>query len=235
MLQSKLIPLADRFGLLRLKKLCIDATTNIPVVVPESTFQKDMGVAVNNEKYSDVVFLVEEKKIYCHRVILSQHQYFRTLLGAGNTKMVESSLSEIKISEVQYDAFLALLYYCYSWDIQDIHPDSVIELFQCADLFMLDGLRHACESYICKFITKETVLELFMMAEDYKSLFLKEACFDFIVFNFQKLSKTNEFKESLSKELRDEITNYMRKKESNSFKSLTLVPRDTNYSLLDGN
>lgn len=36
----KLIPLSDRYALPRLKKLCVDATTNIPIIVPESSFQK---------------------------------------------------------------------------------------------------------------------------------------------------------------------------------------------------
>eukprot|EP01117_Protostelium_nocturnum_P016633 TRINITY_DN6632_c0_g1_i1.p1 TRINITY_DN6632_c0_g1~~TRINITY_DN6632_c0_g1_i1.p1 ORF type:complete len:601 (-),score=154.37 TRINITY_DN6632_c0_g1_i1:89-1891(-) len=228
---TKLIPVADRFGLLRLKKLCVDATTNIPVVIPDSSFQKDMRGAVNNPNYSDVILIVEDQKIFCHRVILSQHQYFKTMLGAGSTKMKESSLAEIKIEEVSYDAFLALLHYCYTWDIADLNPDSVIELFQCADLFLLEGLRHTCESYICKFISKDSACELFVLAETYKSLFLKEACFDFIVDHYEKLSKTKEFSE-MKDELKDEIDNYMNKKSNNSFKSMAVVPRDTNYSLL---
>ncbi|PRP81625.1 serine/threonine-protein phosphatase 6 regulatory ankyrin repeat subunit A-like protein [Planoprotostelium fungivorum] len=227
---AKLIPLSDTYSLLRLKKLCVDATTNIPVIVPESTFNKDMQVGVDNREFSDVTFQVEGKHIHCHRAILMQHEYFRALLGGGNSRLREAEQSEITISEVSYEVFKALIHYCYTWDVIGLEADYVIELFQQANLFLLDGLRHVCEGYITKLIALDTVCQLAALADNYKSLFLGEACFDFMIYHYIYLKETPEYQE-LSKDLQLSLETYMNKR-SNPTPVPKALAKDTNYSLL---
>jgi len=227
---AKLIPLCDRFGLVRLKKMCVDATTNIPVVVPESTFKKDMVSAVDNPKYSDVTFSVEGRHVRCHRIILSQHEYFRALLGGGNSRLKEAEQDIVSISEVSYEVFKSLIHYCYTWDVVGLEADYVIELFQQANLFLLDGLRHVCEEYITKLIALDTVCELSTLADNYKSLFLGEACFDFMIYHYDYLKETAEYKD-MPKDLQVSLEAYMTKRRAPTEKKPTL-PKDTNYSLL---
>lgn len=61
---------------------------------------RDMLAGVDNDNYSDVTFDVEGKMIKCHRVILMQHEYFRMMLGAGNSRLREAQQSVVPISEV---------------------------------------------------------------------------------------------------------------------------------------
>jgi hypothetical protein len=52
---------AEKFNLLRLKKMCMDEMSTTHVDVPESTFALEMRKAVNSAYLSDVTFLVEGK------------------------------------------------------------------------------------------------------------------------------------------------------------------------------
>jgi hypothetical protein len=60
--------------------------------------------------------------------------------------------------------FQVLIDYAYTWEMWDISPDIVVEVFLATDRFMIEGLRHGCEAYLCTCITKETALELFQIA-----------------------------------------------------------------------
>jgi len=229
---AKLIPISDKFGIPRLKKICVDVTTNIPVVIPDSTFQKDMMVAVNNEKFSDVRFVVEGREIACHRVVLSQHEYFRTMLGAGNSRLREADQHVISISEVSHEVFKSLIHYCYTWDVVGLEADYVIELFQQANLFLLDGLRHVCEEYITNLIALDNACQLYSLAENYKSLFLGEACFDFLIYHYDELRGTPDYND-MPQELKNNVEFYMKKRDELQQRSKAKQPpRDTNYSLL---
>lgn len=112
-----------------------------------------------------------------------------------------------------------------------LEADWVIELFQSANLFLLDGLRHVCEEYITKLIALDTVCQLASLAENYKSLFLGEACFDFMIYHFDYLRETPEFAE-MSRELQSSLENYVNKRLDPSATRRMPIAKDTNYSLL---
>lgn len=132
--------------------------------------------------------------------------------------------------------FRSLIHYCYTWDVTDLEADNVIELFQQANLFLLDGLRHVCEEYITRLIALDNVCQLYTLAETYKSLFLGEACFDFLIYHHDYLRGTPDYLE-MPEELKNNVEYYMEKRVSTTKKTTTLGPkppplRDTNYSLL---
>ena len=56
-----------------------------------------MKKLVNNPKFSDVIFIVENKEIHAHRAILvEQSEYFKAMLTGG---MIESQKSRIEIKD----------------------------------------------------------------------------------------------------------------------------------------
>jgi len=170
---------------------------------------------------SDITFIIENKAIHAHKVILCQNEYFQAMFsGAGGLK--EAHLKEVPIHGVSYDVFKALLYYIYTWEMGDISPDIVVELFESANQFQIESLRHCCEAYLCNLLSKENVCQLFHLADIFKSLFLKEECFDFIVMNHWALCKMKDYLE-MNAELRQEIEDYMiiikQKKFANSVRS----------------
>jgi hypothetical protein len=95
---------AEKYGLVRLKKLSMEASSKIFIEVPESNWKLDMVKAINvNDELSDVTFLVDEKPIHAHRVILLQSAYFRAMLEPG--KLKESTQKEIVMKDIEYDVF----------------------------------------------------------------------------------------------------------------------------------
>jgi len=136
---QKLVKCAERYDILRLKKLCLDLTTTIDIAIPPSTFKEEMKKAVNNPEFSDVVFLVDGKPFYGHKTILSSHEYFRTMFSA---KLRESHQKEIPMLGINYEVFKVVLYFTYTWEMDDIPPDFVAEVLQATDQFLIEGLRH---------------------------------------------------------------------------------------------
>jgi len=202
---QKLVKCAERYDILRLKKLCLDLTTTIDIAIPPSTFKAEMKKAINNEEFSDVVFIVEGKAFFGHKAILSQHEYFRTMFSA---KLRESHQKEIPMLGINYEVFDVVMSFTYTWEMEDIPPDFVAEVLQATDQFLIEGLRHCAEAYLCSCIAKDNVCALFQLAETYKCLFLKEECFDFLVLYYKTVKETEEFGQ-LSPDLQEEITEYV--------------------------
>jgi hypothetical protein len=51
----------------------------------------------NNEKYSDIQFLVEDRKLFAHRIVISAHPKFEAAL--------QNSSNVVRIEDVVYDVF----------------------------------------------------------------------------------------------------------------------------------
>ena len=139
--------------------MCLDLTTTINItIIPDSTFRSDMSKALIDLEFSDVTFLVEGKSIYGHRAILSQQEYFRVMFS-GNLR--KSTQKEISINGIGHEVFEVIMHYAYTWEMKETAPDLVGEVLQATDLFMIEGLRHCCEAYLCNFITKDGVCQIF--------------------------------------------------------------------------
>lgn len=225
----KLVQCAERFKVIRLKKLCQDVTSRYHVDVPESTFSQEMRQAINNPQFSDVTFIVDSNPFHCHKILLIEHDYFRAMFSQN---LKESHQKEIPM-QISSDVFSVLIHYTYTWEIKKVPEDILFEVFLATDQFMVSGLRHVCEMALCEWISQENVCQMFQFADTYKSLFLKEECFDFIIDHYHILSETEDY-QLLSKELVEEIAEYIdQKKRLQNKPKDPIVPRkDNNFSLL---
>jgi len=148
----------------------------------------------------------------------------------GPAKLKESQVADVQIRDISAEVFQVLLDYSYTFKMNhEINPDTIVEAFIATDKFLIEGLRHQCELFLCHLISKENACFLFQLAETYRSLFIKEECFDIIVTYFKALSSSPEFL-SLDKELQEEITHYLDRKENTKEKSKQSV--DTIVSFL---
>ncbi len=147
---------AEKLGEIRLKKLCMEANQGYNVFIPESSFSYDMRKALTMANLADVTFIVEGKAIEAHRAILCQQEYFRAMF-LGNANLKESSTKEIPILDVPLKAFELVVSYAYTYEVRDIPSEIAIEVFQTTSRFMMDSLRHACETFLGEHITKGTI------------------------------------------------------------------------------
>lgn len=159
--------------------------------VPPSTLVTDMRSFVNNESFSDVVFIVEGQMIYAHKLMLARCNYFRAMF---NGSMMESKLSSIQLEDVSYNIFLSVLEYLYT-DNLDIQVESAMELFAAADLFDIPRLRSMCEQKMLQSIEPDNAATIFHAADELNAVLLRKKSLKFILKHFEQVSKSQAFEE----------------------------------------
>ena len=91
-----------------------------------STLVPDLKKFVNSDILSDITFIVEDQKIFAHKLLCLRCPYFHNMLTGD---YMESRASELEIPDIRYPIFLQLLEFLYS-DSVKIPLESAMELFQ---------------------------------------------------------------------------------------------------------
>merc|ERR1719197_1827050 len=108
--------------------------------------------------------------------------------------MIESVQKKIQIKNITYEGFLSLLEYLYTDDLE-IHLDMAMDLFVAADQFGVERLKKVCEKKILVSINIDNAATILQAANMHHATGLQESCFDFILRNFDAVSKTQAFEE----------------------------------------
>jgi protein-L-isoaspartate(D-aspartate) O-methyltransferase len=102
------------------------------IVVPQTAIRDQFRNLVDNQQFSDFMFIVEGKPIYAHKLLLQlRSEYFRDLFSTGECKMME-------ITDYTYDVFKEFLKYLYA-DNCLINENSE-QLYKLAKQLHLDAL-----------------------------------------------------------------------------------------------
>ncbi|XP_050420152.1 BTB/POZ domain-containing protein 9-like [Adelges cooleyi] len=146
----------------------------------------DISSLYLNDRFSDVVLVVDEERFPAHRNILaSRSDYFRALFN-GDFKEFNESVVEIK--EISVISFKILLRYIYTgrMNLNALEDNVVLELFSVAHLFSFSNLQLPLAKYLQNNGNEHNVCSLFAMARlyhyeelEYRSLlFLKYYALD---------------------------------------------------------
>lgn len=139
---------------------------------------------VNNPTLSDVIFLVEGKRFYAHRIcLLASSDAFRAMFDGGYR---ERDAKDIEIPNIRWDVFELMMRYIYTGSV-DISLEISQELLRAADQYLLDGLKRLCECTIAQDISVENVSMMFELSEAFSATSLRTACILFVLENFDKL------------------------------------------------
>lgn len=161
---------------------------SVPVT---ATFLQDMRDMVDEEEYSDVTFIVESKQVHAHRIILAKRcEHFAAMFRSG---MRESLEREINIPNVSHAVFLLLMEYIYT-DSVVIDLQYAIELYITADLYQLDRLKDMCVVIVQRNLNGDNAALLLQNAHNTHCHILKDICMEYIVANFDVISKSEGIK-----------------------------------------
>ena len=161
---------------------------SIPVT---QSFLQDMRDMVDDDEYSDVTFLVEDQPIHAHRAILARRcEHFAAMFRSG---MHESVEKEIRIPNIPRPVFLLLMEYLYT-DSVKIELEHAVDLYIAADLYQLERLRDMCCVVVRRNLTGDNAPAVLQNAADAHCQVLKEVCMEYIVSNFDVISKTDGIK-----------------------------------------
>jgi RCC1 and BTB domain-containing protein len=157
-----------------------------------TTYSAQMRALVNDDEFSDVTFLVENRPVYAHRAILAQRcAHFAAMFRSGMRECVERM---VPIPDISHSVFLLLLEYIYT-DSVKIEVENAIELYIASDIYNLERLRDMCCNVVRRNLNAENVGPLLQSADDNHCSTLREACMSYMVENFDVVSKTEGIKQ----------------------------------------
>jgi len=165
--------------------------TEVNIDIPSSSLVSDLREFLNDAKLSDVTFIVEGKPVYAHKLLCMRCSYFRAMFEG---QMREAQQKTITINNVSHRVFLALLEYLYT-DEFEISMDIAMDLFVAADQFGIDRLKRLCEKKILVSINIDSAATILQAANMHIANDLRQSCMDFILRNFDAVSKTLAFEE----------------------------------------
>mmetsp|Transcript_127525 Transcript_127525/g.408186 ORF Transcript_127525/g.408186 Transcript_127525/m.408186 type:complete len:521 (+) Transcript_127525:105-1667(+) len=165
--------------------------TEVNIDIPCSSLVGDLKGFLNEEKLSDVTFIVEGKPVFAHKLLCMRCSYFRAMFEG---QMREAQQKTITIPQVSHRVFLALLEYLYTDEVE-ICLEIAMDLFVAADQFGVERLKMLCEKKILTSINIDSVATILQAATMHLAHGLRQSCMDFILQNFDAVSKTAAFEE----------------------------------------
>lgn len=165
--------------------------TEVCIDIPSSSLVFDLRSALNEQKFSDVTFIVEGKPVYAHKLLCMRCSYFRAMF---DSQMREAQQKTITINSVSYKVFIALLEYLYTDEIE-ITLDIAMDLFVAADQFGVERLKRLCENKMLVSINIDSAATILQAANIHIAHGLRQNCMDFILRHFDAVSKTAAFEE----------------------------------------
>ena len=139
-----------------------------------------LAALLHSSEFTDVTFIVEDKKFPAHRIFLaSRCEYFRALLFGG---MRESKPeAEIVLKETSAQAFGTLLKYMYSGRIflRDFSEEHVLDLLGLAHKYGFLALESAISGYLKNNLDLSNICRIFDVACLYQLNEVLETCLNF--------------------------------------------------------
>jgi len=179
------------------------------VIIPEVSLSNDYVKMYNNNFLSDVLFLVDNKPIFAHRIILaSRCEYFASLYNSG---MKDALVSEVVINDYSYEAFAEFIRYIYTGNCIITGTELASELMYVGDYYKMDQLKALSEIFLSKSLTIDNVCSILEMSYHFCAEQLKRIAFDFITKNFESVSHSKGFGEMGNECMREILTVALRR------------------------
>lgn len=177
---------------------------DLQFVKPKSKFKLNFKDLLENETFSDVTIVVEDRKFQAHRAILAARSPIFAAMFSH--EMAESKLNIVTITDVEPEVFDVMLRFIYTDSVENL-KDMALKLLQVADKYDLEKLKILCEESLGRNLSEETALETLAYADLYRAEQLKSMTLDYIA-KHVGLLKTAEWKElgKTNFELANEVT-----------------------------
>uniref|UniRef100_A0A8C2JE88 BTB/POZ domain-containing protein 9 n=1 Tax=Cyprinus carpio TaxID=7962 RepID=A0A8C2JE88_CYPCA len=155
---------------------------------------EQLAALVPGEEYSDVTFVVEEKRFPAHRVILAARcQYFRALLYGGLRE--SQAQAEVSLEETRAEAFSLLLRYLYTGraTLSEAREETLLDFLGLAHRYGLQPLEGSICEFLRTLLSTRNVCLVFDVASLYCLNGLAEACMAYMDRNATEVLKSDGF------------------------------------------
>jgi RCC1 and BTB domain-containing protein len=169
----------------------VGAAGAMNAVAVTATYTNQIRGLINDDEFSDVTFMLEGEPVYAHRAILAQRcEHFAAMFRSG---MRESTEHTITMPNMSKRIFLLLLEYIYT-DAVKIQVDNAVDLYILAEMYHLNRLRDMCGTFVRRNLNAENAGFLLQASSEAHCHVLREICMQFVVANFDIVSKTDGIK-----------------------------------------
>ncbi|WAR25630.1 ABTB1-like protein [Mya arenaria] len=140
--------------------------------------------------YSDIVFLVENHKFYCHKAFFcGRSDYFKALV---RDHFHEGSVSDEELPVIELHNLSS-----------DLTVDNVYDVMCAADLFLLPGLKRYCANAMARFLSINDVVMVLKTARIFNLPRLEDQCAEFMAENLEQVLELQEFEELVKTDAAD--------------------------------
>jgi speckle-type POZ protein len=139
---------------------------------------------VNEKKYSDSVFIVDNKEFFAHKSILSVRSKVFEAMFAND--MIESHSNQYIIDDIESDVFEELLTFIYTGNSPKTQT-MVEKILAAAEKYEILEIKDFCANIIFKDIKNENAIQSLTIADKYKATKLFDKIIEFIANNFQSI------------------------------------------------
>jgi speckle-type POZ protein len=168
----------------------------------ENKVINDLHKLVNNKKYSDFVFIIDNKQFFAHKNILSvRSKVFEAMF---DNHMIESHLNQCIIDDIESHVFEELLTFIYIANAPKAQS-MAHKLITAAQKYEILDLKDICEDFIFKDLTNENAIQSLITADKYNATKLLNKIIEFIAINF--FSQLSTFQALIGKNLLSKIRN----------------------------
>ena len=88
----------------------------------------------------------------------------------------------IDVQECSYDVLCTIINFMYGIALPEVNSfEDLCTLLAMADLYLMEGLKHAVAPFLAKLLTMNNILEVSTMAEQHAAIKLQELCCHFIL------------------------------------------------------
>lgn len=153
----------------------------------------------DNPETADLMFLVDQKFIYVHKVLLRiRCEHFRSMLHNNDEEIIE-------MNQFTYPVYRAFLEYLYT-DSINLSPEDAIGLLDLAIFYRENRLKKLCQQAIKQGICEKNAIALLSAAVKYEAQDLEEFCFRFCINHLTMVTQTQAFADMDSELLKNFIS-----------------------------